>query len=118
MGIGCYRIDLHPSVSGVGYLDLGCWPFQIPMGAMIPVRMENLLPGGKNLGVTHISNGAFRVHPVEWNIGEVAGLLAAFCHERNLRPKQVRNAPTLLEEFQSLLRNQGIELSWPSLTPL
>ena len=118
VGIGCYRIDLHPSVSGVGYLDLGCWPFQIPMGAMIPVRMENLLPGGKNLGVTHISNGAFRVHPVEWNIGEVAGLLAAFCHEKNLGPKQVRNAPTLLEEFQSLLRSQGIELSWPSLTPL
>jgi hypothetical protein len=88
------------------------------MGAMIPVRMENLLPGGKNLGVTHISNGAFRVHPVEWNVGEVAGLLAAFCLERDLMPKQVRNAPTLLEEFQSLLRNQGIELSWPSLTPL
>ena len=63
VGIGCYRIDLHPRVSGAGYLDLGCWPFQIPLGAMIPVRVENLLPGGKNLGVTHITNGAFRVHP-------------------------------------------------------
>jgi FAD-dependent oxidoreductase family protein len=69
VGIGCYRIDLHPRVSGAGYLDLGCWPFQIPLGAMIPVRVENLLPGGKNLGVTHITNGAFRVHPVEWNVG-------------------------------------------------
>jgi hypothetical protein len=118
VGVGCYRIDLHPRVSGAGYLDLGCWPFQIPLGAMIPVRMENLLPGGKNLGVTHISNGAFRVHPVEWNVGEVAGLLAAFCLERNLLPRQVRNASALLEEFQSLLRKQGVELSWPSLKPL
>ena len=49
---------------------------------MIPVRVENLLPGGKNLGVTHITNGAFRVHPVEWNVGEAAGILAAFCLER------------------------------------
>jgi hypothetical protein len=118
VGIGCYRIDLHPRVSGAGYLDLGCWPFQIPLGAMIPVRVENVLPGGKNLGVTHITNGAFRVHPVEWNVGEVAGLLAAFCLERTLTPRSVRNRPDLLAEFQSLLRREGIELAWPSLAPL
>ena len=118
VGIGCYRIDLHPRVSGAAYLDLGCWPFQIPLGAMIPVRVENLLPGGKNLGVTHITNGAFRVHPVEWNIGETAGILAAFCLERKATPRSVRNRPGLLEEFQNLLRGQGIELSWPSLSPI
>jgi hypothetical protein len=118
VGVGCYRIDLHPTVSGAGYLDLGCWPFQIPLGAMIPVRIENLLPGGKNLGVTHITNGAFRVHPVEWNIGEAAGLLAAFCLERKLMPRQVRNAPLLLEEFQTLLRKEGVELTWPTLKPV
>lgn len=54
------------------------------------MRVENLLPGGKNLGVTHITNGAFRVHPVEWNVGEAAGILAAFCHERKLTPRSVR----------------------------
>ena len=118
VGIGCYRIDLHPRTSGAGYLDLGCWPFQIPLGAMIPVRVENVLPGGKNLGVTHITNGAFRVHPVEWNIGEVAGLLAAFCLEQRQPPRAVRNRPDLLDDFQALLVREGIELSWPSLEPL
>jgi hypothetical protein len=118
VGVGCYRIDLHPRISGAGYLDLGCWPFQIPLGAMIPVRVENLLPGGKNLGVTHITNGAFRVHPVEWNVGESAGILAAFCLQRKVPPRFVRSHPQLLEEFQSLLDQQGIELSWPSLTPV
>jgi hypothetical protein len=118
VGIGCYRIDLHPRVSGAGYLDLGCWPFQIPLGAMIPVRVENLLPGGKNLGVTHITNGAFRVHPVEWSVGEAAGILSAFCLERKLTPRSVRNNPSLLEELQALLRREGIELSWPKLQPV
>lgn len=113
VGVGCYRIDLHPRVNGAGYLDLGAWPFQIPLGAMIPVRVENLLPGGKNLGVTHITNGAYRVHPVEWNVGEAAGLLAVFCLARNVPPRAVRRRPELLEEFQSLLRGQGVELVWP-----
>jgi hypothetical protein len=118
VGVGCYRIDLHPRVSGAGYLDLGCWPFQIPLGALIPVRVENVLPGGKNLGVTHITNGAFRLHPVEWNVGEAAGALAAFCLDRDVLPRAVRNRGTLLEAFQALLRQQGVELSWPSLSPL
>jgi hypothetical protein len=118
VGVGCYRIDLHPTVSGRGYLDMGCWPFQIPLGAMIPIRVENVLPGGKNLGVTHITNGAFRVHPVEWNVGEVAGTLAAFCLERSATPRQVRNRARLLDEFQSLLRQRGVELAWPSITPV
>lgn len=118
VGVGCYRIDLHPRVSGAGYLDLGCWPFQIPLGAMIPVRVENLLPGGKNLGVTHITNGAYRVHPVEWGVGEAAGILAAFCLERDVVPRAVRHDPKLLAELQALLERQGVELSWPALAPL
>jgi FAD dependent oxidoreductase len=118
VGIGCYRIDLHPRVSGAGYLDLGCWPFQIPLGALLPVRVENVLPAGKNLGVTHITNGAFRVHPVEWNVGEAAGLLAAFCIDRNIAPRSVRDRASVLDQFQSLLMQQGIELSWPLLRPV
>jgi hypothetical protein len=118
VGVGCYRIDLHPRVSGKGYLDLSSWPFQIPLGSLIPVRLENLLPSGKNLGTTHITNGAFRVHPVEWSVGEAAGLLAAFCLGRNVTPRSVRHRAEILDDFQSLLRKRGIELSWPSLAPV
>jgi hypothetical protein len=35
--------------------------------------MENLLPAAKNIGTTHITTGCHRLHPVEWNVGEVAG---------------------------------------------
>jgi FAD dependent oxidoreductase len=41
-------------------------PFQIPLGALIPRRVENVLPACKNLGTTHITNGCYRLHPVEW----------------------------------------------------
>ena len=111
------RIDLHPSTGGVNYIDVGSWPFQIPLGALIPVRVENLLPACKNLGVTHITNGCFRLHPVEWGIGEAAGLLAAFCLERQVAPRQVRGNGALLQQFQLFLASQGIELDWPVLTP-
>lgn len=115
VGIGCYRIDLHPSSNGVGIIDFAALPFQIPLGAFIPVRMRNLIPACKNIGTTHITNGCYRLHPVEWNIGEAAGLLAGFCLLRGLEPHQVHDSSQLTEEFQSLLVNQGIELAWPDV---
>lgn len=116
VGVGMYRIDLHPTTGGDNYIDVASAPFEIPLGAMIPVRLDNLLPAGKNVGTTHITNGAFRLHPVEWNIGEAAGWLAAFCLDREVDPRTVRNSPRLLEEFQSLLTTQGVELHWPDVT--
>ncbi len=120
VGIGSYRIDLHPSYRH-NYLDITNWPHQIPLGALIPVRVENLLPACKNLGVTHITNGCYRLHPIEWNIGEAAGALAAYCLEKGLQPRQVRNDVTRLGDFQKMLTNTlGFELAWPEeqrLTP-
>lgn len=115
VGIGCYRIDLHPSTGNRHYIDVSSLPFQIPLGSLIPIRVNNLLPACKNLGVTHITNGCYRLHPVEWNIGEAAGYLAAYCLERGLRPRDVRNSADELKQFQQLLVGQGIELAWPSV---
>lgn len=115
-GIGMYRIDLHPSTGRDTYIDVPSSPFEIPLGALLPRRTENLLPAGKNIGTTHITNGCYRLHPVEWNIGEAAGLLAAHCVEHGLTPRAVRNTPRLLQDFQRTLTAHGVELRWPDIS--
>jgi hypothetical protein len=110
VGVGYYRIDLHPSTGGDNYIDVPALPFEIPLRALVPRRMENLLAGAKNLGVTHITNGCYRLHPVEWNIGEAAGALAAWCHHRKTYPVDVAERPW---DFQESLRLAGFELHWP-----
>ena len=113
MGIGSYAIDLHPSSGGDNYIDFLTRPFQIPLGALLPRRLENLLPACKNIGTTHLTNGCYRLHPVEWNIGESVGALAVFCRAKKTSPRAVRATPALLAEFQSALTAQGIPLAWP-----
>jgi hypothetical protein len=113
VGIGSYRIDLHPSTAGRGYLDIATYPFQIPLGALLPQRLDNVLAAGKCLGVTHIANGCYRLHPVEWNVGEAAGALAAFCLDHRARPRAVRADPALLADFQASLTARGVQLQWP-----
>jgi hypothetical protein len=117
VGVGSYRIDLHPSTGGDNYIDISSLPFQIPLGSLIPRRVENLLPACKNLGVTHITNGCYRLHPVEWNIGEAAGALAAQAIRTKQTPRGIRNDAKLFADFQKSLIAQGFELAWPKITP-
>jgi hypothetical protein len=121
VGIGAYRIDLHPSTRGRNTVDIDSFPFQIPLGALLPVRVENLLPACKNLGTTRITNGAYREHATEWSIGEAAGTLAAFALARKQPLRAVRANKDLLGDFQRTLELQGVLLAWPSfgaLTPV
>lgn len=113
VGIGFYRIDLHPSVGGDNYVDVESLPFQIPLGALIPQQMGNLLPACKNIGTTHITNGCYRLHPIEWNIGEAVGYLIGYCLKNDLQPRQVHGNAGHLKRFQDQLRDAGLELEWP-----
>ena len=111
VGIGYYRIDLHPSTGGDNYIDVPSLPFRIPLGALIPVRLVNLIAACKNIGTTHLSNGCYRLHPVEWNIGEAAGALAAYALKHGLAPAAVR--AERLAPFQQSLVDEGVPLAWP-----
>lgn len=115
VGIGMYRIDLHPSTGGDNYIDVPSTPFQIPLGALIPRDATNLLAAGKNAGTTHITNGCFRLHPVEWNIGEAAGALASYCIALGTTPAAVHADERLLSDFQNSLVRDGFELAWPEI---
>ncbi|MBL0888324.1 FAD-dependent oxidoreductase [Myceligenerans sp. I2] len=113
VGVGMYRIDLHPSTGGDTYIDVPSTPFEIPLGALLPRRTTNLLAGNKNLGTTHITNGCYRLHPVEWNAGEAAGHLAAHCLATGHVPHEVQEKPELLADYQRELTATGVELRWP-----
>lgn len=112
VGIGYYHIDLHPSSRGQNYIDFASLPFQIPLGSLLPARMENLLPANKNIGTTHITNGCYRLHPVEWSIGEAVGLLVTYSLKKQVIPQKVRESRELLSDFQDFIGKQGVETKW------
>ncbi len=113
VGVGHYRLDLHPSTGGRNSVYAQATPFRIPLGALIPVRVVNLLAAGKCLGVTHVTNGGYRLHPVEWNVGEAAGALAAWCVARGDTPARVWADRDRLRAYQAELVRQGFALAWP-----
>lgn len=113
-GIGFYGgLDIH-GLAGVGmaqqFIDIK--PFEIPVRALIPVRVQNLIAACKNIGVTHITNGAYRLHPVEWNVGESAGALAVYALDKGVLPSAVPGDDGMLREYQTRLLGRGIPIFW------
>lgn len=116
VGVGSYRIDLHPATGGKNYVDISSLPFQVPLGALIPVRVENILPACKNIGTTRVTNGCYRLHPVEWVVGEAVGTLVAQCLETKETPRATRADAKRTAALQARLRAQGVDVDWPKVT--
>ncbi len=112
VGVGWYPIDIHRA--GPEDVGVSCRtrPFQIPLGALVPIRVDNLFAAAKNIGTTHITNGCYRLHPVEWNIGEAAGALAAFALDCRTSARSVCERDDLRARFQSTLADERMPLVW------
>jgi hypothetical protein len=117
VGIGQYHyLDFHPSLAP-GHVELGTegnrsLPFTIPLGALIPLRTDGLVLSAKSIGTTHITNSAYRMHPIEWAIGEAGGHLAAFALSEGVALRDVTKEKRLLRKFQGHLAQQGMPLYW------
>ena len=112
VGIGSYKIDMHMTTVTHSYFYYPAWPFEIALGSLIPIQTKNLIAASKNIGTTHLTNSCYRLHPVEWNIGEAAGFFAAFCLKNNLLPHEAYASKQMVRLFQKELLEEGIELNW------
>jgi FAD dependent oxidoreductase/S-layer homology domain len=117
VGIGQYHyLDFHPN-EALGHVDLGTdgnrsLPFTIPLSSLIPLRTEGLILSAKSIGTTHITNSAYRMHPIEWAIGEAGGHLAAFALKESVSMREVAGDRRLTRKFQGRLASYGIPLYW------
>jgi hypothetical protein len=114
-GICLYGVDVHEIYGppGTPWVSVsGVRPFQIPLGSLIPTEANNLIAGCKNIGATHITSGAYRVHPGEWAVGEAAGTLAAYCVGQAVAPNQMHANPARVAAFQLRLLMQGVPIFW------
>lgn len=130
VGIGHYAIDFHPCMAlsppelpgnferpgerrGAGQ----AYPFQIPLRAMIPQKIDNMLVAGKSIATSHIAAAAYRVHSFEWSSGAAAGTTAAFALEKAIAPyqlvDQLPQAEPQLEALKRRLEQNGNPTAFP-----
>ncbi len=93
-------------------------PIYIPLEAIVPQKVDNLLIGGKSIAATHIVNASTRLHYGEWVIGGAAGATAGWLVNYNQRQNQSGLLPpemirkNYVDELQKKLRDRGFTLDW------
>jgi FAD dependent oxidoreductase len=123
VGIAQYAIDFHPCMTlsppetpgnteraGVRRAHGQAYPGQIPLRAMIPQNIDNLLVAGKSIATSTIAAASYRVHSFEWSVGVAAGTTIDFALDEEILPYQMvddlpREEPELLKLQQRLNRN-------------
>lgn len=111
VGTAWYPMDLHSCPAGETTASDPSWkgatrPTQVPLGALVPQQHEGLLAAAKNIGTTHLSNGSYRLHPVEWHIGEAAGTAAAMAVQQQVTPRTLLTDTARLRKLQHVLANE------------
>ncbi|HEY9702141.1 MAG TPA: FAD-dependent oxidoreductase, partial [Allocoleopsis sp.] len=93
------------------------YPFQIPLRALIPQKIDNMLVSGKSIAGSHIAVAAYRVHSFEWSVGAAAATTAIFSMEKGVLPYQIvddlPNKEPLLLELRSRLESNGNQTYFP-----
>ncbi|HEY9761392.1 MAG TPA: FAD-dependent oxidoreductase [Trichocoleus sp.] len=131
VGIAQYAIDFHPCMAeypaekpgnierpGVRDAHGQAYPAQIPLRAMIPQRIDNMLVASKSIAASYSAAAAYRVHSFEWSVGAAAGQTVDFVLEQNVFPYElVDNLPEqepLLEVLRHQITNSGNPVMFPN----
>ncbi len=87
---GSYSVDIHnPDGEGtvIKKLKPGEW-YDIPYRSLVPLKVDNLLIGGRSISSTHEAHSAIRVMPIVFGIGHAAGVAAGLCIASGTIPRQ------------------------------
>ena len=130
VGIGHYAIDFHPCMNESPPEKAGnteregerlgggqAYPFQIPLRAMIPQEIDNLIVTGKSIATSHIAAAAYRVHSFEWSSGAAAGTTAVFGLEEGIMPYQLVDEAFIKEDKLQVLKDRLEESGNPTAFP-
>jgi len=100
ISVGDYPVDHHhncrPDAPKIKFPPVPS--FNIPLGALIPEKIDGLIVSDKAISVSNIMNGATRLQPCVLLTGQAAGALAALsvADSREVREVPVRKVQTVL----------------------
>lgn len=131
VGIAQYAIDFHPCMRdyppeapgnierpGVRQAHGQAYPAQIPLRALIPQRVDNMLVASKSIAASNIAAAAYRVHSFEWSVGAAAAHSIDFSLRNGVLPYElVENLPNhnpLLHALRMELEASGNPTQFPN----
>ncbi len=115
--VGDYTIDHHhlknPNAPDIDFVKIKVPSYNVPLGSLIPVGVDDIIVAEKSIGVSNIVAGATRLQPVVLGIGQASGALAALAVKKSLSPKDV----SIREVQQELIKSSAYLMPFIDVKP-
>ncbi|CAF1129665.1 unnamed protein product [Adineta ricciae] len=106
--IGAYDVDVHPmqQCTYPSYMNeyYPILPYYVPLRAMTNRDVDNLIVIGKTMAQSFLVNSATRLHPVEFSIGQAAGVVGAYAVQNKLSKTADMLEEAHLKRVQTLVK--------------
>lgn len=104
---GSYPLDIHnPKGKGTSLRRLPPGEaYEIPLRALIPKGVDQLLVAGRCISGTHEAQSSYRAMPIAMATGQAAGVCAALAASRTVGPREIP-----VSDVQAELIRQGANL--------
>ncbi|MEL6976833.1 MAG: FAD-dependent oxidoreductase, partial [Bacteroidota bacterium] len=117
IAVGDYPIDHHhdknPEAPEIDFINIKVPSYTIPLGSLIPEKVENFLVADKNISVSNIVNGTTRLQPVVLGIGQASGAIAAVAIKNQTNTSEV----SIRKVQQALLEHNAYLMPFVDVTP-
>jgi len=107
ISVGNYMVDHHhkckPELPKIKFPRIPS--FNVPLGALIPDKVDGLIVADKAISVSNLLNGSTRLQPCVMLTGQAAGILAALSVKNNInvRDVNIRNLQQILLDAKGYL---------------
>jgi hypothetical protein len=116
ISVGDYPIDHHhkKNLSAPQHLEFYPIPsFNVPLGALIPQKFDNLIIAEKGISVSNVANGTTRLQPCVLLTGQAAGTLASLSALQNAIPRKI----PVRSVQEKLLQTKAYIMPYIDVTP-
>lgn len=107
VSVGNYPVDHHhkcrPDAPEIKFPQVPS--FNIPLGALIPEKLDGLIVSDKAISVSNLLNGSTRLQPCVILTGQAAGVLAALSAKTNKEVREIN-----IRKLQQVLLDAGAYL--------
>lgn len=115
IAVGDYPVDHHhgknPQSPAIHFPGVNS--FNIPLGALIPEKLEGMVVCEKGISVSNLANGSTRLQPCVLLTGQAAGVLAALSVKLGKQPRKV----SVRGVQNELLNNKAFLLPYIDVLP-
>lgn len=112
VAFGSYPIDIQAREKGqTGCALNGINPYGIPLGVMVPKKVDGLLVASRSASYDVVAHGSARTVPVGMALGQAAGVAAKLAIDKQVTFREMACSEDMIRQIRSLLTEQGVDLA-------